>query len=49
MIKVLRWIILIWSIIAIPYSFGGTDGVTVFFGLLYVGLIIGLMIHDLRK
>lgn len=47
MIKVLRWIVLVWTVIAIPYLFN-TDGITIFFSLLYVGLIIGLMIRDLR-
>lgn len=46
--KVLRWIILIWSIIAIPYTLGSETDI-VFYGLLYLGLIIGLMISDLRK
>ena len=47
--KVLRWIILIWSIIAIPYIPDTGDFTTGFFSLLYMGLIIGVMIHDLRE
>ena len=48
MIKVLRWILLVWTVIAIPYLFEGETS-NVFFSLVFVGLIIGLMIHDLRK
>ncbi len=46
--KVIKWIVLIWSVCAIPYAFV-EDSITTFFGLLYLGLIIGLMIMDLRK
>ena len=48
MIKVLRWILLIWSIIAIPYTLAEDIDIA-FFGLLYIGLIIGLMIYDLKN
>lgn len=49
--KVIRWIVLIWSIV------GGVDILTdatidwyvTIWGLVYAGLIIGLMIDDLRK
>ena len=47
--KTLRWILLLWTIFAIPYAFDAVDFATFFFGLLYAGLIIGLMIHDLRN
>lgn len=46
--KVIKWIVLIWSVIAIPYI-DTTDFATFFFGLLFLGLIIGLMISDLRE
>ena len=42
MIKVLRWILLVWSIIAIPYT-DWSDS-TAFYSLLYLGLIIGLIV-----
>lgn len=46
--KVIRWIVLIWSVLAIPYGLDA-DIVTVFLGLLYMGLVIGLMISDLKE
>jgi len=49
MIKVLKWIILVWTIITIPYVFEISDYYEIFFELLYVGLIIGLMINDLKR
>ena len=45
--KVLYWIVLIWTILAIPYVDFSTFTMA-FFGLLYIGLIIGLMISDIR-
>ena len=48
MTKVLRWIVLVWAVLAIPYGIT-EDFATTFFGLLFMGLIIGLMIHDIRK
>jgi len=45
--KVLRWILLVWTVLAIPYI-EAVDGTTFFFSLVYTGLIIGLMISDLR-
>ena len=48
MIKVIRWIVLIWTILVIPYLFDG-DFPTVFFSLVYAALIIGLMIKDLKN
>ncbi len=48
--NVLRWIILIWSIITIPYAlFTELDLYTAFFQLLYTGLVVGLMISDLKE
>lgn len=40
--KVIRWIVLVWAVLAIPY-------ITEFYGGLWLALIIGLMIDDLRK
>jgi len=45
---VMRWIVLVWCVVTIPYLFD-TDFATAFFSLLFVGLIIGLMISDLRE
>lgn len=39
---------MVWSVIAIPYALEGETDI-VLYGLLYLGLIIGLMISDLRK
>jgi len=48
--KTLRWIVLVWSIITIPYAlFVEPDLYTAFFQLLYIGLVIGLMISDIRE
>ena len=47
--KVIRWIVLVWSILAIPYAFQVIDVFEWFFGLLYSSLIIGLMISDLKE
>lgn len=45
--KVLRWIVLVWSVLTIPYLLEG-DSDVVFFSLVFVGLIVGLTISDLR-
>jgi len=47
--KTLRWILLVWTIVTIPYVFDVSDFATFFFGLLYAGLILGLTISDLRN
>jgi hypothetical protein len=47
--KVIRWIILVWCILAIPYTFEASDVQTFFFEVLFLGLISGLMISDLRE
>lgn len=46
--RVLKWIVLCWTIITIPYVFVG-DPVEIFGALLYAGLIIGLIISDLKE
>jgi hypothetical protein len=46
---VLRWIVLVWTVLTIPYTLGGEDFATIFFALIYVGLVIGLMIDDLKE
>ena len=45
---VLRWIVLCWSIVTIPVLLVEPDIYVAFFGLLYVGLVVGLMISDIR-
>lgn len=48
MIKTLRWIVLVWTIIAIPYMQFNTFS-DFFYGIVYVGLILGVVIYDLVK
>jgi len=47
--KTIRWIVLIWSVLAIPYAFTEVDFETGFFSLLYAALIIWLMVSDLKE
>jgi len=47
--KVIKWIVLVWSVFSIPYTFQVVDTFEFFFGLLYSGLIIGLIISDLME
>jgi len=47
--KVIRWILLVWAILTIPYTLDVPTAEEFFFGLLFLGLIIGLMISDLRE
>lgn len=48
--KTLTWIILVWSILSIPYALVEAMDFYEFFGaLLYVGLIIYLAISDLKE
>jgi len=48
--KVLQWIILIWSILAVPYAlFSEPNAYDTFLQLLYLGSVIGLMISDLKE
>lgn len=47
--KTLRWILLVWTVLTIPYVFSGMDFASAFFALLYVGLIIGLTVSDLQN
>jgi len=48
--KTLAWIVLVWTILAIPYTLTAPleldEG---FFALIYTGLIIGMMISDIRE
>ena len=48
MVNVIRWIVLILTIMTIPALFV-EDLTATFYLLLYVGLIIGLMVYDLKK
>jgi len=47
--KTLTWIILVWSVLSIPYTLDVSTFYEFFFALLYVGLIIYLMISDLKE
>jgi len=48
--KTLTWIILVWSILSIPYALVEAMDFYEFFGaLLYVGLIIYLAVSDLKE
>jgi len=47
--KVITWIILIWSVLAIPYAFEAPDFYEFFGGVLYAGLVIYLTISDLKE
>jgi len=47
--KVLTWIILIWTVLAVPYVFEAQDVYSLFGGALYLGLIIYLTISDLKE
>lgn len=48
--KTLTWIILVWSVLSIPYALVEAVDFYEFFGtLLYVGLIIYLMISELKE
>lgn len=44
----IRWIILIWSILSVPYTLEAETFAEFFFQLLFVGLIIWLMISDIK-
>lgn len=48
MIKVIRWIILVWTVFAIPYVFIG-EFETDFFTFLYTIGIIGILVYDIKK
>lgn len=48
--RTLKWILLVWTVISLPYFLFSTyNPYTIFFGLVYAGLIIGLMVDDLKK
>ena len=48
--KVLRWIVIVWTVIALPYIlFETPDLIELFFGLVYSAIILGLMVSDLRE
>lgn len=44
--NVIRWIILVWTVLSIPYMFT-QDMVENFFALVYICLIGGLVVSDL--
>jgi len=46
--KVIKWIILASLVLPIPYVFTEPDFKPVFFALLYGGLVVWLMISDLK-
>jgi len=46
--KTIRWMVLVWTVLTVPY-YNDPDIAVVFLGLLYAGLVIGLMISDLRE
>lgn len=48
--KTLEWIVLVWTVLALPSALTASeDFSSAFFVLVYMGLIVGLMIHDLRQ
>ena len=47
--KTLTWIILVWSVLSIPYTLDVSTFYEFFFALLYVGLIIYLAVSDLKE
>jgi len=48
MIKVISWIVIVWSVIAVPYIFS-EDMVANFFAFVYLGLILAVAINNVRK
>lgn len=48
--RTLKWIVLVWTFLSLPYLLFATyNPYDEFFGLVYAGLVIGLMIDDLKK
>jgi len=43
--NILKWILLVWTVLGIPYCFN-SDLATTFFSLVYVGLLLGILISD---
>ena len=46
--KVLEWIVLVWTVLIIPTIFD-LNAAEMFFAVLYIGLIVGILIDNLRK
>jgi hypothetical protein len=44
----IRWILLIWSVMTVPFVINMNDIPTTFYGLLYLALVINLTAWDLR-